>query len=117
MYIRINSYLVLFGIVNFYRKFIPNCAGKLLLLTRLLKSQRKTNAPITLSSDVPSSFEFIKKEVAFIPLLAHPLPDTQFSLAVDASDSTVGAVLQQSFYNSTQPLALFSNLPKVVQHF
>lgn len=81
--------------------------GKLLPLT-WLKSQKKVNMPITFSSNVLSSSELIKKEVISVPFLVHPVPDAQMSLAVDASRSTVGAVLQHSDNNSTQTLAHFS---------
>jgi hypothetical protein len=37
-------------------------------------------------------------------MLAHPLPGAPISIAVDASDHTIGAVLQQRVDNMWQPL-------------
>ena len=79
--------------VNFYRRFVPNCVDKLLALTVLLKAQKKTNSQIVLTEDT-LSFELVKKELSFISFLAHPVPDAPLSLTVDASDSAIGSVLQ-----------------------
>ena len=46
--------------------------------------------------------------LAVVPVLTHPVPGAAISLAVDASDSHVGAVLQQCLRNSWSPLAFFS---------
>ncbi len=40
--------------------------------------------------------------------LHHPHPSAKLSLATDASDTHVGAVLQQQTQGSRQPLAFFS---------
>ena len=95
------------GMVNFYRRFIPYCADKLLPLTALLKAQKKKNAQMILTDEALSSFELVK-ELSSISSLANPVPDAPLSLTVDASDSAIGAVLQQSVNGITQPLAFFS---------
>lgn len=61
--------------------------GNLLPLTQFLKSQKKTNSPIILSSDDQSSFELIFK---------------------DALDFEVGTVLQHIVNDLIQPLTFFS---------
>ena len=43
-----------------------------------------------------------------VPILVHPLPGAPISLAVDASDTLVGGVLQQSVQQLWSPLAFFS---------
>ena len=43
-----------------------------------------------------------------VPELVHPRPGAPISLAVDASDSYVGSVLQQLLDGSWAPLAFFS---------
>ena len=68
------------GMVNFYRRFIPNCADKLLPLTVLLKAQKKKNAQIVLTEDALFSFELVKKELSSISSLAHSVPDAPLSL-------------------------------------
>ena len=43
-----------------------------------------------------------------VPVLTHPVPGAAVSLAVDASDSHVSAVLQQRLHGSWSPLAFYS---------
>lgn len=90
-----------------YRRFIPNCLDKLLPLT-FLKSQKKTISPITPLSDALPSFGLIKKEIAFVLSLAHPVPDVPLTLTIDASDSAVGMILQLTVNGLIQPLAFLS---------
>ena len=52
------------GMVNFYKRFIPNCANKLLLLTALLNTQKKKKVQIVLTEYALSSFELVKKELS-----------------------------------------------------
>jgi hypothetical protein len=44
----------------------------------------------------------------FCTCISHPAPGAQLSLAVDASDSHIGGVLQQHVEKGCQPLAFFS---------
>ena len=95
------------GVVNYYRRFIPNCASLLQPLTDLLKS--KTNSVI-LSSHAKEAFAQVKLSLSSAVKL-HFLdtsPSTKFILTTDASDSAIGAVLQQLVGSDLQPLALFS---------
>ena len=55
-----------------------------------------------------SVFSAAKLFLATFPVLTHPIPVAAISLAVDASDSHVGAVLQQRLLGSWSPLAFFS---------
>ena len=50
----------------------------------------------------------MKQKLATTSLLAHPVPDAQFSLVVDVSGTAVGALLQQQHQQQLQPLAYFS---------
>ena len=50
----------------------------------------------------------MKQKLATTSLLAHPVPDVQFSLVVDASGTAVGAVLQQHHQQQLQPFTYFS---------
>jgi hypothetical protein len=57
-----------------------------------------------------TAFAAAKKAlVAAFPLL-HPLPGAVLSLAADASDTHVGAVLQQQVGQHRQPLGFFSKM-------
>nr|VZI38242.1 unnamed protein product [Spirometra erinaceieuropaei] len=93
------------GEVNFYRRFLPNCADFMLPLTNMVSGP---NGPLELTGEALTAFERIKNSLADANLLTHPAPEAQLSLMVDASTVAVGAVLQQDLAGSTQPLAFFS---------
>ncbi|BHF73292.1 hypothetical protein SprV_0401637300 [Sparganum proliferum] len=93
------------GMVNFYRRFLPNCADTILPLTNLLSGSKRT---FELTPAALTSFEQVKALLADATLLTHSHADAPISLMVDASNVAVGAVLQQSLRDSTVPLAFFS---------
>ncbi|BHF83082.1 hypothetical protein SprV_0802622400 [Sparganum proliferum] len=93
------------GMVNFYRRFLPNCADLMLPLTNLLFGPK---GPLELRGHALTAFERIKTSLADATLLTHPAPEAPLSLMVDASTVALGAVLQQHINNSTRPLAFFS---------
>ncbi|BHF66484.1 hypothetical protein SprV_0200950100 [Sparganum proliferum] len=93
------------GMVNFYRRFLPNCADLMLPLTNMLSGPK---GPLELTGEALTAFDRIKNSLADATLLTHPAPEAQLSLMVDASTVAVGAVLQQHLAGSTQPLAFFS---------
>nr|VZI51859.1 unnamed protein product [Spirometra erinaceieuropaei] len=93
------------GMVNFYRRFLPNCADLMLPLTNLLSGPK---GPLELRGHALTAFERIKTSLADATLLTHPAPEAPLSLMVDASKIAVGAVLQQHINDSTRPLAFFS---------
>ncbi len=88
-----------FGMVNFYRSFLPGIPCTLQLLTDALKG-----APKTLELP-PAADAFGAANV--VPLV-HPAPKAVLSLATDASDTHVGGMLQQLSRGSLQPLAFYS---------
>jgi hypothetical protein len=93
------------GMVNFYRRFLPGIAKTLQPLTDLLRG-----APKLLAWPPEAAAAFKKSKEALIAAvpLSHPSPNAVLSLAVDASDSHVGGVLQQLSGKGWQPLAFFS---------
>ena len=92
--------------VNFYRKFLRSAAQILAPLTDALKGPGKT---ITWTPLMDSAFSSAKKLLSSVPELVHPQCNAPISLAVDASDSHIGAVLQQQLPDkSWSPLAFFS---------
>ncbi|BHF81697.1 hypothetical protein SprV_0802483000 [Sparganum proliferum] len=98
------------GMVNFYRRFLPNCADTILPLTSLLSGSKLT---FELTPAALTSFEQVKALLVDATLLSHFHADALISLMVDASNTAVGAVLQQSLPDSIVPLAFFSkNLSK-----
>ncbi len=93
------------GMINFYRRFLPKIAATLRPLTDLLRGN-----PKSLDWSAAASEEFSAAKAALVSAvpLSHPTPGAALSLAVDASDSHVGGVLQQLENRAWRPLAFFS---------
>ena len=86
------------GMINFYRRFLPNIAQTLKPLTSALKG-----SPKLFRWSKPMSEALVSATV-----LINPNPSARISLAVDASDTHVGAVLQQFHNGGWAPLSFFS---------
>ena len=91
--------------LNFYQKFLLGAAWVLAPLTDALKGPGKS-----LSWSPVLDFAFIRAKdlLSSDPELIHPLLDVPISLAVDASDTHLGAVLQQLLDGSWVPVAFYS---------
>ena len=95
--------------VTYYHRFLPHAAQVLEPLYSA-KKQGTKNTRLTWSQDMRQAFENIKKLIAEATMLVHPHDSAPLSLFSDASDSAVGAVLQQWHNGMWQPLAFFSKL-------
>ncbi|BHF60739.1 hypothetical protein SprV_0100370500 [Sparganum proliferum] len=60
------------GMVNFYRRFLPNCACLMLPLTNMLSGSQ---GPLELTGETPTAFERIKNSFADATLLTRPAPE------------------------------------------
>lgn len=96
------------GLINFYRRFIPECAELLRPLTDLLAGNKKKAAPLAWTEEASAAFTASKSALAQATLLSHPDTSLPLSVSVDASDKAVGGVLQQYRNESWEPLAFFS---------
>ncbi|ROT65882.1 reverse transcriptase [Penaeus vannamei] len=84
------------GMFNFYRRFVPRCAQLLKPLHALITPNRASkNTKIKWTSPTNEAFEACKEALASTALLNHPLPEAPLNIAVNASDTAIGAVLQQ----------------------
>jgi hypothetical protein len=72
--------------VNFYHRFLPNYAQVLKLLTDLLKRGAKT---LEWTASAQEAFQNAKRLLAAAVPLQHPAPNTELSLATDASDTYI----------------------------
>eukprot|EP00794_Sanderia_malayensis_P020726 gene20726-biopygen17108 len=95
------------GLINFYRRFIPNCATIVQPLTDLLGGKHTRNA-LHLDEAALAAFTAIKSALSDATLLVHPSPDAPYCLMVDASNVAIGSVLQQRISGSWQPISFFS---------
>ena len=96
------------GLVNFYRRFLPDCARVLQPLTQLLSNCKSSTKSIAWGDDAAMAFSTIKEMLAQATLLAHPKPEAPTNIMTDASDTAVGAVLQQHINGEWHPIAYFS---------
>lgn len=96
------------GLVNFYRRFVPNCAALLRPLEDLLRNSKSPTAPLSWSDEAQWAMEKTKAALASATLLVHPTPDAPTSVMVDASSFAVGATLQQLVDGVWTPLSFFS---------
>ena len=95
------------GMVNFYRRFLRGAALVLKPLTDSLQGAAKGRLEWT--TEMSQAFISSKKAMLNAVELAHPQEGAELALAVDASTTHVGAVLQQATSDGqTRPLAFFS---------
>jgi hypothetical protein len=90
--------------VNFYRRFLPNYAQLLRLLTDLLKGGAKT---LEWTTSAREPFQNAKRLLAAAVPLQHPAPNAEHSLATDASDTHTKGVMQQKSGDHWKPLNFF----------
>ena len=93
------------GLVNFYHCFIPHCANILQPLHNLLVNAHKTI--LHWNNESVTAFSTIKQAIDNVSLLSHPHTDAPTDIMTDASDTAVGAVLQQQVNDEWKPIALF----------
>ena len=98
------------GMVNFYRKFIPQCAKILAPLNSLLQGiPASRNANLSWNEEASTAFRDIKVALSNPTLLNFPQHGSPTALFVDASDKFCGAVLSQiDSSGSHRPLEYFS---------
>ena len=103
------------GLINFYHRFIPNCAAVLVPLNSMLSPPKKGRQELVW--DGKSTAAFVASKAAFVAskealatatLLVHPKPHAPTCIMADASDCAVGAVLQQRIGDGWHPIAYFS---------
>ena len=98
------------GILNFYRRFLKGAAEIVAPLYDLCgeSNKRSKSTPLTWTKQTTSAFQRSKKCLADAALLTYPVSGAPVSIATDASDSAVGAVLQQLVDGAWRPLGFFS---------
>jgi transposase InsO family protein len=94
------------GLLNYYRRFVPGMAKILVPLTNATAGKPK--GKLVWTQEMLDSFQAAKAALAAAVPLHFPDPAANLSLAVDASGSHVGAVLQQQSGVFWQPLSFFS---------
>ena len=89
------------GMLNFYHRFISNAAAILGPLYAMISSKSKL---LSRSDDTTHAFESSKAALAGSVTLHFPVSGAPISLTADASDTAVGAVLEQVLNGAWQLL-------------
>ena len=107
------------GMINFYRRFIPNCAEILEPLHTLLSPKKNSRKKVEFKQKEKESFQKIKEALANATLLAFPRLHAPTKLYTDASDHSIGgAIVQENKEGHPRPIAFFSkNLNKAQKHY
>jgi len=91
------------GMIDFYHRFLPSVASIMHPLYSALKSKT-----LVWSSELSTAFVRAKDALANAAMLSFPHADAPIALTTDASESAVGAVLENFVQGSWQHLAFFS---------
>ena len=79
------------GLVEYYRKFIPNFSDRAAVLTDLTKKRSPSN--VQWSTNHELAFQDLKGVMQNPPVLRPPHWEEEFILQVDASNRGLGAIL------------------------
>ncbi|CAC5388074.1 unnamed protein product [Mytilus coruscus] len=79
------------GLLNWFRKYIPNFSSEIEPMTKLLRKNMK----FRWSAEQENAFQKLKKLLLNSPVLAFPNYNIPFHLAVDTSSKGIGYVLYQ----------------------
>ena len=94
--------------MNFYHRFLPHCANLMQPLHALLTASKPKSQALNWNDDALAAFNATKEALASASLLTYPTTDAPTCLMTDASDTAVGAVLQQYVNGTWHPISLFS---------
>eukprot|EP00253_Pinus_taeda_P023972 PITA_23972 len=93
------------GNINFLRRFIPNLAE----LIRLLSNMLKKDAKVKWSLEAKQAFESMKTALTQTPVLTSPKFDRHFIIFSFTSEHTIVAILlQKDDQDNKNPIAFFS---------
>lgn len=98
------------GMINFYRAHLPHAAEYMHVLNKYLhNSKKKDKTRVQWTQDAELAFIKCKNSLLNDSItLAHPIGNIPLALYTDASNSCVGAILQQNVGGNWKPLAYFS---------
>ena len=92
------------GLINFYHRFI--CGAILQPLNALLSSSKRQSQTLSWTEEASTAFADVKEALAQITLLSYPKLSALTTIVTDASNTAVGAVLQQ--YHTWAPISYLS---------
>ncbi|KAJ8722994.1 hypothetical protein PYW07_004174 [Mythimna separata] len=97
------------GMVNFYRNHLPKAVEYLETLNKYIHRAKKNDKTvIEWTSNAEQAFSQCKQSLVNAVTLTYPVINVPYALFADASNNSVGAVLQQFIDNKWYPLGYFS---------
>ena len=96
------------GMVNYYHRFMPNIAQKLIPLHQAVGDRSKKCKTIEWTDECDEAFQAAKSALSQATLLSHPGRDAETTLTVDASDVAMGGVIEQKIGGKFRPVSFFS---------
>lgn len=102
----VQSLQKLLGLINYYHRFIPRCS----MLVHPFRNLLKPKVPYKWLASHEVAFDRLKSALSKRTLLVFPRTDLPLSITTDASDSGLGAVLEQNSANGLEPLAFYSRV-------
>ena len=99
------------GLVNYYRRFIPDMAKR----ARPLTSLTSLKTPFYWTEKHQESFEDLRQALCKEPVLRYPNYEEPFIITTDASDVAVGAILSQGKIGEDPPIAYASQVLNTAQ--
>ena len=96
------------GMLNFYHRFVPGIAKIMKPLYEATAGKKSRSTKLIWSSTLLSAFRRAKAALADACKLIHPQAGAPTALTTDASNSALGAVLEQFVGGLWRPIAFFS---------
>ncbi|GBN04823.1 Transposon Ty3-I Gag-Pol polyprotein, partial [Araneus ventricosus] len=97
------------GMLNFFRRFLPQAAQKQLPLQKMLgKCKKRDKTPLNWTDESDQAFQNCVNDLKEATHLAHPDSNAAIILMTDASDRAIGGCIQQREGDSWKPLGFFS---------
>ncbi|XP_052746959.1 uncharacterized protein LOC112050731 [Bicyclus anynana] len=97
------------GMLNFYRDCLPHQADHQHELNKFLHNKKKNDkTPIDWTPAANEAFEKCRQSITEATTLSYPVPGGELAIMSDASEHSMGAVLQQKIENIWKPLAFYS---------
>ncbi|GBM27214.1 Transposon Ty3-G Gag-Pol polyprotein, partial [Araneus ventricosus] len=94
------------GMLNFFRRFLPQAAQKQLPLQKMLgKCKKRDKTPLNWTDESDQAFQNCINDLKEATHLAHPDSNAAIILMTDASDRAIGGCIQQREGDSWKPLA------------
>lgn len=104
------------GMLNFYRSCLPNQAELQSELNKYLHNRKRNDkTEIEWTTEARVAFEKCRQSILEATTLTHPVTSCPLAIMTDASDHSLGAVLQQQVDNAWKPLAYFSKAMSATQ--